>query len=63
MSEKQYWWSHRKRVLTSSQRRKMIRQLNHSYALGEKIHDIAELNRKTEQEQAEEELATRLSIL
>jgi hypothetical protein len=41
----------------------MIRQLNHSYALGEKIHDIAELNRKTEQEQAEEELATRLSIL
>lgn len=41
----------------------MMREMNASYALWEKIHSEAEKNHKSELEQAEEELTTRLSIL
>lgn len=63
MSETQHSWSYKKKGMTPSQHRKMTRDLLASYKIWDKIRNISEINRQAEQEQAEEELTTRLSII
>lgn len=63
MTERHYWWSWKQKKMSAYELRKMMREMNASYALWEKIHSEAEKNHKSELEQAEEELTTRLSIL